>query len=384
MIEGHVKETVKRCQSANGQYIVVSQDTTYYNYTGHKRKAGLGLIQSGVKGIMQHNVLAMDEQGEPLGLLYQRHWSRQSEKDFQGKESQKWHEGLKAVNASLAGLAHKVVVVQDREADIFSFFKAKRAEGIELLVRVHQPRKVEIIEQGQIVKLPQIAEALPVRGYHQVRVERNGKSMWLSLALRFSAVNILTDKDLSAALHKATGLWLIVASEVAATDEQGQDVFEEQTACCWYLLSSVAAETVEQARQLCHFYALRWGIERLHYTMKTGALQVERLQFDDVKTAINALAFYSIVAWELLRLTYWVRKNAAAPANSCFQEQEISLLQAITNKKVATVGEAILALGNMVGFVRTKKQPLPGVKILAEAIVKFQYVKMGANAIAPT
>lgn len=338
---------------------------------------------------MQHHVLAMSEQGEPLGLLYQRHWSRESEEDFPGKESQKWHEGLEAVNASLAGLAHKVVVVQDREAecrpaDIFSFFKAKRAAGVDLLVRLHEPRKLEIVEQGEVVKLAQVAEKLSIKGYHQVCIERNGKSVHLTLALRFCQVHVLPNKNLSAPLHKATGLYLIIATEVAATDEQGEDIFEAETAVCWYLLSSIAVETVEQARQLCYFYALRWGIERFHYTMKSGALQVERLQFDDVKTAINALAFYSVVAWDLLRLTYWVRQNAAAPASACFQEQEISLLEAITDKKIATVGEAILALGNMVGFVRTKKQPLPGVKILAEAIVKFQYVKMGANAIAPT
>ncbi|MDJ1174767.1 hypothetical protein [Roseofilum capinflatum] len=33
---------------------------------------------------------------------------------------------------------------------------------------------------------------------------------------------------------------------------------------------------------MTQWYALRWSVERFHYTLKSGALQVEKLQFDDV------------------------------------------------------------------------------------------------------
>jgi hypothetical protein len=72
MLEGHVKATVERSQSSPGDVLIVSQDTVIYNLTTHQALQGLGPLQGKLKGTLQHNVLACDEQGLPLGLLYQR------------------------------------------------------------------------------------------------------------------------------------------------------------------------------------------------------------------------------------------------------------------------------------------------------------------------
>jgi hypothetical protein len=37
-------------------------------------------------------------------------------------------------------------------------------------------------------------------------------------------------------------------------------------------------------------------------------------------------------------------------------------------------------LAALVGFARSKKQPLPGVKVLAQAIERFYYVKLGSKS----
>jgi hypothetical protein len=42
------------------------------------------------------------------------------------------------------------------------------------------------------------------------------------------------------------------------------------------------------------------SIERLHYTLKTGGCNAERLQMDSVRTISFALALYYVVAWRLL------------------------------------------------------------------------------------
>ena len=65
--------------------------------------------------------------------------------------------------------------------------------------------------------------------------------------------------------------------------------------------------SVLEMERLTYFYSLRWRLERLHYTLKSGALDVEKLQFDDLTTTLNALAFYSVVAWQLLAIVYLTR-----------------------------------------------------------------------------
>ena len=78
MQEGHVKATKERIQAADGESLLVAQDTTSYNYSGQQAMAGWGKIQGQVKGVLQHNLLALSETGVPLGLLGQEYWSRAS------------------------------------------------------------------------------------------------------------------------------------------------------------------------------------------------------------------------------------------------------------------------------------------------------------------
>ena len=135
-------------------------------------------------------------------------------------------------------------------------------------------------------------------------------------------------------------------------------------------------------QRIVRFYALRWRIERLHFTLKSGALNVEKRQFDDVHTLVNALTFYSVVAWQLLALTYALRDDPEQPAEAMFEPDELTLLHHLSGQSVDSLRQATLALTRLVGFAPSKKQPWPGVKVLAIAIERFFFVKQGAAAVA--
>jgi hypothetical protein len=243
MLEGHIASTVSRCQSSTSSRIIVPQDTTYYNYSGHVKMEGLKPIQGNVKGIIQHNALAVEESGIPLGLLYQHNWTRGGAHDFEN-ESTKWFEGLKAVNKHATAITKPIVVVQDREADIFTFFQAPRASNVDLLVRIHQPRKLETVEDQQVAKLAQTAESLPQRGLHKVWIRRNNKDVELTLVIGSAQVNVFPGKDLSPERHKVRGLSLVVAREVSARDKHGKDCSKPEAPSQWLLLTSLEAETL--------------------------------------------------------------------------------------------------------------------------------------------
>ena len=382
MLSSHVIATQARAKATEGDYLIASQDTTFYNYTGHEHMEGLGKLQGGILGVLQHNVLLTSEKGVPLGLIDQQYWSRESAVAFDGKESLKWERGLRAVNDRLAAVGKKVVVVQDREADVFSFFKHPRASKVELLVRVHQPRNLEVAASGEVSKLAGLRETLPPVGQKTATISREGKQVTLSLSLQACKVHVLPDKGRSAAKHKTQELSLVIAREIAAEDAKGDDVFDADKAALWYLLTSLPIDSQQDVERVVGFYSLRWRIERLHYTLKSGALNVERLQFDDLETTINALAFYSVVAWQLLAITYVLRENQEAPARSVFEENEVRLLEKMDKKPIRTAKEAVLALAKIVGFAKSKRQPLPGVKVLAQALERFYYIKLG-NTMDP-
>ena len=413
MLEGHVKATVERCKSSSTQVLLAAQDTTFYNLTTHQALQGVGTLQGKLKGTLQHNVLTCDEQGVPLGLLYQHNWTRGGLNALDN-ESDKWLLGLQAVNEHLAGIDKRVVLVQDREADVFDFFRAERAPNVDLLVRVHQPRKVEVVASGVVLPLQQAAQALPVVGEMQVHIERNNRPVELTLKVSAGAVAVLPPKDLSPRKHTVKDLYLVVAREVAARDGQGRSVFDEQQAAEWLLLTSYPLaqgaieqdqDTIEQAQgaigqvsdalRVVGWYALRWRIERLHYVLKSGGLQVERLQFETIEVLFNAFAFYSIVAWRVLYLTYLARQDCQSPAQEHFDALELQLLKAHTlkasskpaanksadnnkpadNNPVTTLKQAVVTLGSLVNFRPTTKQPLPGVKLLAQALIKLHHMK---------
>jgi len=91
------------------------------------------------------------------------------------KESQKWLTGLQGVAEALPA-GPRVVLVQDREADVFAFLGAPRPAHIELIVRVCQPRRVEVEraaghEDGPRTVLAAARQA-PVLGHVQVQVPR--------------------------------------------------------------------------------------------------------------------------------------------------------------------------------------------------------------------
>jgi hypothetical protein len=380
MLEGHIKSTKERIRQSEGEYILVAQDTTYYNYSGHQAMAGLGKIQGKVKGLMQHNLLAISERGIPLGILGQEYWSRESSQNYQGKESEKWLRGLAAVNQELGERAKKVVLIQDREADIYEFFQAERAGSVELMVRVHEPRKLEIVESGEIWKLEQMNEKLPIVGEKRVTIFRKGQEITLVLSVRAGKVNVLGGKNNQTGKPKTAGLALVIAEEKEAFDSKGKSVFDPDERAIWYLLTSLAIENQAEIERVTTFYALRWRIERLHYTLKSGALEVEKLQFDDLETTINALTFYSIVGWQILAIVYVTRAEKDQAASLCYEEKEIAILEAMSRKAIKTVKEATLALVKLAGFAPSKRQPMPGIKILAQSLERFHYIKLGFDA----
>jgi hypothetical protein len=128
------------------------------------------------RGLLLHTLLAISPTGVPLGVLRQFTWTRPLEQlgkrhrrrktPLQAKESQRWLDGLAAAAEGLPQHPH-VVVMGDRESDLFDLFAAPRPSRVDLLVRVcREKRRVE----HPAKYLDTALEREPVRGHVQIEI----------------------------------------------------------------------------------------------------------------------------------------------------------------------------------------------------------------------
>src|SRR6202167_4879700 len=135
--------------AAAGRRIVVAQDTTEINFSGREaNRRGLGPAGDGVSaGFFIHPLVAIDSETEAvLGLLDASIWTRNDEiaatprrqRAIEDRESMRWLRGVERA-AELLTHAASVVVVGDRENDIYSCF-ARCPARVDLIVRAAQDR----------------------------------------------------------------------------------------------------------------------------------------------------------------------------------------------------------------------------------------------------
>lgn len=146
----HRQATVERTKPES--LVLVIQDTTNLDFAHHPATRGLGPLDNTIsQGLKVHSSLAVSAQGVPLGLLHQAVWARDPEEtgkrhrrrqlQTEDKESQRW---LTAMLASESAVPEDkvVVMIADREADIYDLLALPRRAGSELLIRAEHNRRV--------------------------------------------------------------------------------------------------------------------------------------------------------------------------------------------------------------------------------------------------
>ena len=178
ILEPHFEAT--RLRSANYERIIVAQDTTYIDYTKHKKTEGLGksFKTSGydIKGICQHVGLAMSAKGLPLGLVYNKLWNRKENhlSDYkraslpiQLKESHRWIDCMRKAKENLEN--KQIVIVSDREGDIYEAFEEAYELGVDVVIRSQFDRKT-----ADELKLTEKLSLEKICGKHKVIVPSSG------------------------------------------------------------------------------------------------------------------------------------------------------------------------------------------------------------------
>lgn len=377
----HSERTAQRAQAE--EVVLVAQDTTEINLSSHRATTGLGYLGSSkCRGVLAHSGLALTTAGTPLGVVDLRLWTRATaslgkgkkrrQKDTADKESQRWIEGLHASERAFP-THRRVVLMGDRESDIYDLFAEPRQANHELLVRVC--RENRCVEHPQRYLKPALQTA-PVQGHLQVDVpKKRGQSprrarlsvRWMTLALRPSQYGPKKPRQ-------SVTLTFILLEEI--------DPPAGEKAVRWVLATTMTVSTLEDALQLVSWYTRRWQIERYHFTLKSGC-QVEKRQFEAVDNVERALAVFAIVAWRVLWITHEAREHPDVPCTIVLGTTEWQALYRYVHRQVPlptqppTLQQAVRMLGRLGGHLGRKGDGEPGVKTIWRGLRRLADITAG-------
>jgi hypothetical protein len=366
ILTGHVEQTVRRA----GDYPVVLavQDTTEIDLTGHPATQGTGYLASPRgRGLLLHSVFAVSPTGVPLGTLRQIAWTRPLQQlgkrhqrrktPLKDKESRRWLHGVTAAAKTLPTHPH-VVVMGDRESDLFPLFAAPRAANVDLLVRVsREMRRVE----HSAKYLREALEQTPRKGVVEITLPRSGNHAARRAKLAISWCSLVVHAPRHGPRAAPVRLQFILAEEL----EPPKGVRPIR----WILATTLPVETLDDALRYVQWYAFRWRIEQFHQVFKDGC-RVEELQLETTDAIRRALATYAVVAWRVLWLTLQARETPEAPCTQILHEHEWHALYAKLHPHHAIpaepppLREAVRMIARLGGFLGRKGDGEPGPKTL--------------------
>ena len=313
-----------------GRRIVCAQDTTEINFAGRdKKRCGLGPAGDGIsKGFFIHPVIAIDAEHEAvLGIVAAHLWTRDDAptpahhgRAFEDKESVRWRDGVERA-ATRCAAATSVVVVGDREADIFEVFVGKPA-GCDLIIRAAQDR---VLAHGD--KLFATLAGFDALGSSRVAVASKGigdKGRTARVVIRAGTAAIARPKGRKGCDGAAVELGFVEVREVNPA--------AGVTPLLWRLMTTLPVGSLTDACEIVRLYRLRWRIEETFRCLKKDGLRLEETQVQDAHAVMNLAALGLAAAVRIIQLVD-ARDGSPRPATDIIDDADIEHAERISRSR---------------------------------------------------
>jgi hypothetical protein len=322
------------------KYVICIQDTTEINLSSHsnriKKDSEIGTTNAkntrGL-GFMLHPSLVLDAvTGVPYGYADVKIWNRplafSSKKErkyntlpIEEKESYRWIEVSKNTKSTLSDAVLGMVIVQDREGDIYEQFAVVPDATTELLIRARTNRTLT-----DKTKLFDCLSTQKPKGKYEVTVDakKNRKKRVAQIEIRYKEIEIRKTDAASKGAAATVKLNLIEAKE---TGYDGKDKI------CWRLLTTLPINDVDMAKNCIEWYSWRWTIEEVFKILKKEGYNIEasELEYASSVRKMCLMIMEVIIKLFLMRLAY-AEPETDIDANTCFSEPEQEFLEHQINK----------------------------------------------------
>lgn len=389
-----VENMLSNCKAAcQGKYVVCIEDTTEINLSTHrlriKQDSDIGTTHGGkakaALGFFLHPCLVVDAyNGTPYGYSDVKLWNRPltltdkharnyNALPIEQKESYKWIEVSQNTRAALSQVVEGMLIVQDREGDIYEQFARIADEKTDLLIRASANRTLK-----DNTKLFSCLSDQPAQSSYEVEVKAKAKrkKRTAQLEVRYKTIEILRTERTGKDVAPSVRLCFIEAKEAAYS---GSDRL------CWRLLTTLSVESVEMAQLCIEWYSWRWMVEEVFKILKKEGYDIEASEL----TAAGAVRKLSLLIMEVCIKLFLMRLAYAEPevelaATACFSEEEqqfldhqITVLEGKTEKQknhhrpksLSRYAWAIARLGGWKGYESKRR---PGITCLWIGLRRFK------------
>jgi hypothetical protein len=322
--------TSRTAQAVAGRRIVAAQDTTEVNFPGRQSR-GLGPAgnrdnrQQPAPGFFIHATVAVDANEDAmLGLVDAEIWTRDSaaatdprQRMLAEKESQRWLTAAQTAADRLRA-ASEIIVVGDRESDIYALF-SRRPTNVQLLVRSAQNRAL-----GDGALLFDIAGGWPVLGERIVQVPPRGpgdRGREARVVLRAGGV-VLRHPRNARREGDASSIEITLVEALEANPPTGAAPLH------WRLLTTIPARNQAEAADVVRLYRLRWRIEQTFRMLKTHGLCIEDVQTAEPHRLFNLAALATSAAVRIIQLVD-ARDGSSRPASDVASAEQITAAAAL-------------------------------------------------------
>ncbi len=388
------------CQTASeGKFVVCIQDTTEINLSNHRNRIKkddyIGTTNANGEqglGFMLHPSLVLDARsGIPYGYSDIKIWNRPlafkskfersyNKLSIEEKESYKWIEVSKNTKNALADYVEGMVIIQDREGDIYEQFAIISDNKTDLLIRARTNRT--LVDK---TKLFACLSAQKAKGNYEITVEACAKKKRAkrkaTLEIRYKQIEISKTDAASKGVASTTKLYLIEAKEV---NYNGADKI------CWRLLTTLPITEVAEAKMCIEWYSWRWTIEEVFKILKKEGYNIEasELEYASSIRKLCLMIMEVIIKLFLMRLAY-AEPETVIDTNTCFtaeeqefMEQQIIQLEGKTEKqknpyKSKDLKRYVWVLARLGGWKGYESKRIPGITTIWIGLKQFKAAKQG-------
>lgn len=255
----------------------------------------------------------------------------------------------------------RVIHIFDREGDISEVFDCVRQlEHTGVLVRAAHNRSLDKHSERLWDKME--SEAIRFTQEIDVPATANSKGRKAKLTVRFCPANLRTPYRFDN--RDPLKVYAVYATEI--------DCPEGETPLSWMLLTTEVVADVNRAATILHWYTYRWRVEEYHKILKSGC-QSERYRLAAVgmKTLLD---FLSVIAVELLQVTYLHRTQPDAPAQEILNPVQLKVLKAASPfklPKILTVAWAVETVAYLGGYLEHRRKTPIGIQVLWRGWLKL-------------
>lgn len=327
---------ISNCQVAcKGKYVLCIQDTTEINLSSHSNRINkddqIGTTNAkndkGL-GFFLHPSLVIDAQtGVPYGYSDVKIWNRplsfksKHERNYnrlpiEEKESYKWLEVSSNTQSSLSDKVEAMLIIQDREGDIYEQFATIPNEKTDLLIRARVDR---YLADG--TKLFSCLSDQSIQSTYQIVLpaKEKRKSRTATIEVRYKEIEITKTQSCSKNMPSSVKLYLVEAKETG---------YDQSDKICWRLLTTIPVMDAETARLCIDWYSWRWMIEEVFKILKKEGYNIEasELEYASSIRKMCLLIMETVIKLFLMRLAY-AEPETKLSADSCFTELEQEFME---------------------------------------------------------